>query len=114
MRASPTDWAGLMGYWDRMLAPDGPVQVTAEARSMAPMLVRPPLPLVPGWAVDVLALPGLALLPARIRHDYGIGWSPRRERAADVIAAGVRAWTRVVPTTWRSMPQARSAFRRSD
>jgi uncharacterized protein (DUF2236 family) len=112
LRASPPDWAALLDYWVRMLAPAGPIQVTAEARAMAPMLVRPPLPLVPGWAVDALGLPGLALLPPRIRDAYGIPWDARRQRAADRIATGVRAWTGLVPATARSMPQARSAFRR--
>jgi uncharacterized protein (DUF2236 family) len=113
LRSSPPDWAALLDYWARMLDPAGPVQVTAEARSMAPMLVRPPLPLAPGWAVEALALPGLALLPPRIRDAYGIAWSGRRERAAALVAAGVRAWTRVVPPSWRAMPQARAAERRA-
>lgn len=112
LHVSPVDWDALLTYWSRMLAPDGPIQVTTEARSMAPMLARPPLPLAPGWAIDALALPGLSLLPPRIRDAYGIAWDPRRERAAQAIAAGVRAWTRVVPATARSMPQARAAFRR--
>jgi uncharacterized protein (DUF2236 family) len=113
LRVSPPDWTALRRYWDRMLALDGPVRVTAEARALAPLLVRPALPRVPGWMVDALALPGLALLPPHIRDAYGIEWSPRRERGAELIASGVRGWTRVVPAGWRSMPQARSAFRRT-
>lgn len=112
LRVSPVDWPALRTYWDRMLAPDGPIQVTAEARAMAPMLVRPPLPLAPGWAVDALGLPGLDLLPPRLREAYEIPWGPGRARAARLIATGVRAWTSVVPTTLRSMPQARAADRR--
>jgi uncharacterized protein (DUF2236 family) len=113
LRTSPDDWPALLGYWDRMLAPGGPIQVTTEARAMAPTLVRPPLPLAPGWAVDALALPGLALLPPRIREAYRIPWSDRRERMAALVATGVRTWARVVPASARSMPQARAAFRRS-
>jgi len=113
LRVSPPDWSSLLAYWDRMLAPDGPIQVTAEARAMAPMLVRPPLPLAPGWAVDALGLPGLALLPPRIREDYGIAWGPGHARTAGLVATAVRAWTSVVPTTLRSMPQARAADRRA-
>jgi uncharacterized protein (DUF2236 family) len=113
LRVSPADWSALLGYWDRLLAPDGPIQVTAEARAMAPMLVRPPLPLAPGWAVDALGLPGLALLPPRVREAYGIPWDPGRARMAAAIATVVRGWTRVVPANLRSMPQARAAFRRA-
>jgi uncharacterized protein (DUF2236 family) len=112
LRTSPADWTALLRYWDRMLAPDGPIQVTDEARAMAPVLVRPPLPLLPGWMVDALALPGLALVPPRIRSAYGIRWSAGRARNAAAIATGVRGWTRLVPARARSMPQARAAFRR--
>lgn len=112
-RVSPPDWPALLAYWDRMLAPGGPIQVTAEARAMAPLLVRPPLPLAPGWAVDALALPGLALVPTRIRDAYAIPWGAGRERAARLVTIGVRAWTSVVPTSLRSMPQARVADRRA-
>ena len=112
-RVSPATWSDLMGYWDRMLAPDGPIQVTAEARAMAPLLARPPLPLVPGWAVDALALPGLALVPARIRDAYDIPWDADSDRRARAIDGLVRAWTSVVPTRLRSMPAARAADRRA-
>lgn len=113
LRLSPADWPALLAYWDRMLAPDGPIQVTAEARSMAPLLVRPPIPLAPGWAVDVLALPGLALLPPRIRDAYAIPWDAGRVRAAAAIARVVRAWTSVTPGPMRSLPPARAAFARA-
>jgi uncharacterized protein (DUF2236 family) len=110
---SPAGWPALERYWQRMLADDGPIQVTPTARAMAPMIVRPPLPHVPAPAVDALALPGLALLPPRIRDAFGIAWSPSRERLADALGSAVRAWTGVVPPSWRSMPQARQAFRRA-
>jgi uncharacterized protein (DUF2236 family) len=110
---SPADWSALEAYWAHMLAPDGPVQVTPTARSLAPMIVRPPLPGVPGFVVDLLALPSLGLLPARIREAFDIDWSPARERASVVLGGAVRWWTHAVPVDWRSMPQARAAFRRA-
>jgi uncharacterized protein (DUF2236 family) len=113
LRASPATWPDLLDYWDRMLAPGGPIEVTVEARAMAPMLVRPPLPLAPGWAVDALGLPGLALLPPRIRDAYGIAWGTGREQVAGAVARAVRGWASVVPAGVRSMPQARAAFRRA-
>ena len=100
-------------FWQRMLAPGGPVRVTPEARAMAPLLVRPPLPVAPGWVVDALALPGLALLPPHIREAYAMPWSDRRERLAGLVAAGVRACTMCVPRSWRAMPHARAAERRT-
>lgn len=113
LTVSPPDWGALLDWWDRMLAPDGPVQVTPTALGLAPMILRPALPLAPTALVDLLALPGLALLPDRIRDAYGIAWDPRRARLATLMGAGVRAWTSVVPADWRSMPPARRAYRRA-
>jgi uncharacterized protein (DUF2236 family) len=110
---SPENWPALERYWDRMLADDGPIQVTPTARALAPMIVRPPLPHVPGAAIDALVLPGLGLLPQRIRDAFGIDWSPAREQLSVGLGKAVRAWTSVVPASLRSMPQAREAFGRA-
>jgi uncharacterized protein (DUF2236 family) len=110
---SPADWRGLADYWRRMLRPDGPIRVTPTARRMAPLIIRPPLPMVPGAAVDLLALPGLALLPQRLRQEFGVGWDSRRELLARGLGLGIRAWVRAVPAGLRSMPQAREAFARA-
>jgi uncharacterized protein (DUF2236 family) len=113
LRVSPSDWRALTVWWDRMLAPDGPIQVTPTALALAPMIVRPPLPLAPSWTVDLLALPGLGLLPERLRAAYGIEWSPIREHGSRWLGRAVRLWTTATPAGWRSMPQARAAFRRA-
>jgi uncharacterized protein (DUF2236 family) len=110
---SPTDWPALADYWRRMLAEDGPIHATPTARRMAPLIVRPPLPLVPGVAVDLLAVPGLALLPGRLRAEFGIPWDNRRELLARSLGMAIRGWTTVVPAPLRSMPQANQAFRRT-
>ena len=110
---SPADWPALMAYWERMLADEGPIHPTRTARRLSPMILRPPIPLLPGPLIDVLALPGLALLPARLRDDFGIPWSTRRDAAARTLAVALRAWTSMVPVGLRSMPQARAAFRRA-
>jgi uncharacterized protein (DUF2236 family) len=110
---SPEDWGALKGYWERMLADDGPIQVTPTAQALAPMIVRPPLPHVPAVALNTLVLPGLGLLPPRIREAFGVDWSPRRQRLSELLGKGVHAWTSVVPASLRSMPEARAAFARS-
>ncbi len=109
---SPVDWTAFERYWDRMLAVDGPIQVTPTARHLAPMIVRPPIPLVPGALLDLAALPGLALLPERIRAGFGLPWGSRREALAGVAAVGLRTWVGLMPRSWRAMPQARAAERR--
>jgi uncharacterized protein (DUF2236 family) len=110
---SPRDWLGLEAYWAWMLSPDGPIKVSDVALRLAPSIIRPPFPLMPGLAIDLLTLPGFALLPRRIREDYGIAWSTNRERTAIALGYAVRSWTRVIPLPLRSMPQAISADRRS-
>ena len=113
LHRSPVDWPGLMAWWSSMLEPDGPIQVTPTARRLAPTILRPPLPVAPAPVIDALALPGLALLPSRIRDGFAIHWSPRRERVAALLARCVKLWVRVVPSDWRAMPQARAAMRRA-
>lgn len=109
---SPADWTALMSYWDRMLADDGPIHATETARRLSRSIVRPPIPLVPGPAIDLLALPGLALLPPRLRREFGIDWDSRREHLAPVIGLAIRSWVMIVPVGLRQMPQARRAFAR--
>jgi len=112
LTVSPPSWPAFEAYWARMVAPGSELQVTDTARALAPLILRPALPVVPGPVVDLLALPGLALLPDRIRDAYGLDWSPRRARTAAVLSRGVRLWTGAVPVDWRSMPPARRAHRR--
>lgn len=106
---SPADWPALEAYWDQMLADDGPVHVTPTARRLSRLIVRPPFPLVPGPLVDLAALPGLALLPPRIRSEFDITWSAPKAALAGLLGASVRTWARIVPRRLRSMPQARAA-----
>jgi len=110
---SPTDWPALADYWRRMLSPDGPIHATPTAKRMAPLIVRPPLPIVPGVAVDLAAIPGLALLPRRLRQEFGIGWDDRRELLARALGLAIRGWVKVMPAPLRSMPQATQAFARA-
>jgi len=109
---SPAGWPALEAYWARMLADDGPVYVTPTARRLSRLIVRPPLPFVPGPLVDLAALPGLALLPPRLRAEFGIPWDARRAALARLETYALSCWTRVVPTPLRSMPQALAADRR--
>lgn len=112
LTASPVDWPALADYWKRMLAPDGPIHATATARRLSPLILRPPLPLLPGRVVGFLGIPGTALVPARVRDEFGIAWTARDEAVADYLGIGVRAWTTAVPGPLRWMPQARWAYRR--
>ena len=109
---SPADWPALTGYWARMIADDGPIHATPTARRLSPLILRPPLPLLPNSVVGLLGLPGMALLPPRLRDEFGIKWTGRDEALARALSAGVRGWTSAVPGPLRWMPQARAAYRR--
>jgi uncharacterized protein (DUF2236 family) len=109
---SPATWPLLVAWYERQMAPGGPIVVTPTARRLAPAIVRPPIPLLPGPLVDLAALPGLALLPPRIREDFDIPWSRTRAVMARGLCQGLRTWVRLMPRSWRAMPQARSADRR--
>lgn len=112
LAVSPSDWPALEAYWTRMLRPDGPIVVTPTARRMAATIIRPPMPGLPGVVVDALATPGLALLPPRLRSDYGIAWGRSRVALARLGAIGLRTWVRLMPRGWRALPQARAAEER--
>jgi uncharacterized protein (DUF2236 family) len=112
LAASPASWPELIEWFERQMAPGGPVIVTDTARRLAATVVRPPLPLAPAALVDLAVLPGLALLPPRIRDGYGIPWSARRASLAGMLSTGLRTWVRLMPPGWRAMPPARAAERR--
>jgi uncharacterized protein (DUF2236 family) len=110
---SPPTWPALLDYWNRMLAPDGPIQVTPTARRLGGLVLRSPFRWLPGPAFDLLAMPSIGLLPARLRDAYGIPWGSRRAALTRAIEAVLRAYIRILPPVTRSMPQALAAERRA-
>jgi uncharacterized protein (DUF2236 family) len=111
-RVSPPTWPELEAWFAEQLRPSGPVVVTPTARRLAKDIIRPPIPLVPGALVELAGLPGLALLTPSIRDAYGITWSNGRSWLARLLWLATRGWVRLVPRSWRAMPQARAAERR--
>jgi uncharacterized protein (DUF2236 family) len=110
---SPPDWPALERYWREMLDSTGPIRVTPTARRLARSIVRPPIPLLPGPLVELLMLPSLTLLPARLREEYGIPWGRRQRLGARLMDLALRLWVRVLPPAWRALPQAVLAERRA-
>jgi uncharacterized protein (DUF2236 family) len=115
----PPDHAAFERYMSGMLAPGGPVRVSATARALAAVVLRPPLaPLMPwlgfvparayGWTL----WPSVGLLPASVREDYGLAWGARERLVSAWLVAGWRAWRPLLPEGFRQMPMARAADRR--
>jgi len=125
----PADLAAFERYWAAMLAPDGPIHVSATARELGRAVLEPPLaPLaacLPGgsaarpWLARVpvaayawILWPAVGLLPERIRDAYEIAWRPIERLVAGWLVAGWRAWRPLLPEDFRQMPRARAADRR--
>jgi uncharacterized protein (DUF2236 family) len=102
---------GEMRSWmaDRMA--DGTIRVTPEARRIAATVLYP-ITALPRVAWDAAHLISLSTLPAALRRQYGIGWSPRRERGVERIAGVSRRSLARLPSALRHAPQARAADRR--
>jgi len=128
----PPDLAAFEAYLDEMLAPDGPVQVSATAREIGASILRPPLAplaaatpgldripgagalfgLLPASAYAWLYWPSVSLLPPRIRAGYGLTWSSRERLVSEWLLTTWRAWRPLLPQSVRWLPQARAAHRR--
>lgn len=114
----PRDVAGFGDYMTRMLAPDGPVHVSTQARELAKAVIHPPLPGalvrlgIPARAYDWALWPAAELLPESVRAEYGFATGGTRGVVAWWLLAGWRGWNRWLPAAIREMPQARAADRR--
>ena len=112
----PPDIAAFDAYLERMLAPDGPVQVGPTARELAASILRPPLgPLhpilagIPAGLYGWIFWPSIELLPRPIRSGYGLAWGPRQRAVSAWLTAGFRAWRPLLPVAFRTMPWALEA-----
>ncbi|MEA2545615.1 MAG: hypothetical protein QOI09_888, partial [Chloroflexota bacterium] len=115
----PPDLAAFDAYFERMLAPDGPIEVDDLAHELAHVVLHPPLgPVVPALAAVPTAAyawtlwPAVGLLPPSVRDAYGFRWGPLERAVSSWLVAGWRAWRPRLPTALRQMPQALEANRR--
>ena len=108
----PPTVADLRRWMDRMID-DGRVRVTPAARAIARTVLYP-WPWIPRLAWDAAHLVSLTTLRPEIRRQYGIRWSPARERGMDRLAAFSRRAMPLLPPPLRFAPQARAASRRID
>jgi uncharacterized protein (DUF2236 family) len=109
----PADIDAFDAYLERMIAPDGPVQVGPLARDLAGAILRPPLsplhPALAGIPADLygwLFWPAIDLLPGRIQDDYRLAWGARERAVSAWLTAGFRAWRPLLPVGFRTMPWA--------
>ncbi len=108
--AIPRTIGELCGWMDGLIA-DRVVRVTPEARDIARTVLYPSR-LLPRVVWDAAHLVSLATLRPAIRRQYGIGWTPRRERGVERIAGVTRRLLPWLPSPLRHAPHARAADRR--
>ncbi len=115
----PVDLDAFEAYVASMLAPGGPVRVSAVARDLAHAVLHPPLgPVMPalGWvprsAYAWTLWPSVGLLPASIRADYGFRWGPLERLVSSWLVTAWRSWRPILPASFRQMPHALAADRR--
>ena len=106
----PDRVADLRAWMDEMVE-SGRVRVTPDARRIAATVLRP-VRWVPALAWDAAHLVSLATLREPLRGQYGIRWSPARERGIDRLGAVSRRALPLLPAALRHAPQARQAERR--
>jgi len=103
----PDSLKAFSDYMREMIDSDA-ISVGATARTLAGEILRPK-PWILKMAGPVSALITVGLLPEKLRHQYGLEWSRRKEKALKLLAASLRAALPWVPTQLRVVPHARSA-----
>jgi len=107
----PPDHAAFEAYWSGMLA-GRDLAVGSDADDLAPDILAPKLAgtLRP---FGRLARPlSAALLPDRLRKEYGLGWGTVDRALYGAIEAGTRTAIRALPAPVRYWPHFRVAERR--
>lgn len=106
----PHTWQHLQDYLTGEIA-SGRVTVGADARALAPAILRPVFPRL----LAPLHQPGELLtvgsLPPAIRDGYGFAWSAVRDRRRDRVLATAQRLRRLTPDIIARWPEARRIVR---
>jgi uncharacterized protein (DUF2236 family) len=98
--------AADLRYWMGDQIDSGEVRVSGTARSLAPWILYP-TSFPPRWLWDVAHLASMSVLHPGIRRQYGFGWSRRRERGVERLAAASRWVVPRLPSAIRHVPASR-------
>ena len=89
----------------REMIDGGHVQVTARAKELGRLVVRPPLHLVPGPVMVPFEVVTAGLLPPALREAYGLAWGRRQQRAFKLAVAAVPRIVAITPPALRVWPR---------
>ncbi|HEX7088025.1 MAG TPA: oxygenase MpaB family protein [Vicinamibacterales bacterium] len=105
----PQSKAELDAYLARMEA-SGTILVGPTARELAARVLAPPFGPLAGPVVRANRLVTTALLPPRLRREYGLPWGPAEHRAFARRVRLLRTARRLTPRLVRWWPEARRAL----
>ena len=106
----PLTWQHLQDYMGSEIA-CGRIVVGAEARALAPAVIRPAFGRLI-WPFQYAGeLVTVGSLPPVIREGYGFPWDARRERRRRRVLAALRGLRRFTPDVIARWPEARRASR---
>jgi uncharacterized protein (DUF2236 family) len=101
----PDSLADLRAWMAEQVA-SGEVRVGETARGLLPAVLYP-VPGIPRWLWDAAHLVSLSTLDSAIRRQYGLGWTPARERGVERLARASRRVLPLLPVALRVVPHAR-------
>jgi uncharacterized protein (DUF2236 family) len=78
-----------------------------ESRQVGMAILHPPLPLPLRPVVAMAGRLSAGLLPAALRHSFGLPWGPTGQAALDALTRTTRAVLPRVPARWRQVPVER-------
>lgn len=102
----PRSWADLQAFMAAQIA-GGVVSVGADARALAPAILRPPVSRLVWPLPAVGELVTVGSLPPAIRDGYGFGWTDARERRFQRALSTLRRVRAVAPDAVARWPEAR-------
>jgi len=108
-RHLPSDYPAFRAYFDERVAE---LAVGDDARSLAPNILAPPLPLPASLLLPAQRLMTAGLLPASVRSAFGLGWMARDKASFQAVSAGVRTGIKAVPPRLRYWPHDGRALER--
>lgn len=105
----PPTLGDFRDYWAAQLA-SGAITVTEPGREIADVILRAPLPPLMRLLAPAHRLATAALLPQRLRVEYGLRWSPLHRLALAGAARSLRATAQpVLLVSSRLSPPVRAA-----
>jgi uncharacterized protein (DUF2236 family) len=106
----PRTWPDLQAFMAAQIG-GGCLAVGADARALAPAILRPPFSRL-AWPFRYAGeLVTVGSLPPAIREGFGFAWDATRERRRQRAVAALRAIRAVTPDVFARWPEARHVDR---